>query len=75
MENTYAVRIQKIIDNPPTNPASEHFMEMVNFLDKNFPALKTIPKTIPYPPPMGYGSFGKDITNAVLYETFTAFSL
>jgi hypothetical protein len=69
MKNTSVGRIQEILDNVPNSADFERFREMVKFLDENFPAIKTAPKTGAYPPAMGYGSFGEDVTEAVLYET------
>jgi hypothetical protein len=65
MGNSYADHILEIIDKASLNPAFERFIEAAKFLDDNFSAVKVTPKTIPYPPPQGYGSFGKDVTEEV----------
>lgn len=70
MKKNYAAQVKEIIEQAPLSQdsAAARFVEMAEFLDKNFPAIKTTPKTIPYPPPVGYGSLGKDVTEAVLCE-------
>ena len=68
MDN-YVNHIKEIVDRRSTNTVdSEKFREMTSFLDENLPASKPLPKTMPYPPPMGYGSFGKDVTESVLFN-------
>ena len=67
MDN-YVNHIQKIVNKNTNTSDSEKFRKMADFLDKNLPAIKPVPKTMPYPPPMGYGSLGKDVTDTILHK-------
>jgi hypothetical protein len=68
MDN-YVDQIKETLERNVNSHISEKYREMSEFLDKNLPMPKPTPKTMPYPPPMGYGSLGKDVTDAVLLNS------